>query len=56
MTSWPRRSSNVNVGILLGLGQFASTFLITMLYVRYADRNLDPIASEIRTDLEGNLR
>jgi uncharacterized membrane protein (DUF485 family) len=47
---------NVNVGILLGLGQFASTFLITMLYVRYADRNLDPIASEIRTDLEGNLR
>ena len=47
---------NVNVGLLLGLGQFASTFLITTLYVRYADRNLDPIAEEIRDDLEGGLR
>ena len=44
---------NVNVGILLGLGQFASTFLITTLYVRYANKNLDPIAAEIRTELEG---
>ena len=44
---------NVNVGILLGLGQFASTFIITTLYVRYANKNLDPIAEEIRTELEG---
>ena len=43
---------NVNVGLLLGLGQFVSTFVITMLYVRYANRNLDPLAQEIRTDLE----
>jgi uncharacterized membrane protein (DUF485 family) len=47
---------NINVGLLLGLGQFASTFLITTLYVRYADRNLDPIAEEIRHNLEGDLR
>ena len=44
---------NVNVGLLLGLGQFASTFIITTLYVRYANKNLDPIAEEIRTELEG---
>jgi uncharacterized membrane protein (DUF485 family) len=45
---------NVNVGILLGLGQFASTFLITTLYVRYANKNLDPVAAEIRHELEGS--
>nr|WP_026874331.1 DUF485 domain-containing protein [Jiangella gansuensis] len=44
---------NINVGLLLGLGQFASTFLITWLYVRYADRKLDPIATTIREELEG---
>ena len=43
---------NINVGLLLGLGQFVSTFAITMLYVRYANRNLDPLAAEIRSDLE----
>ena len=43
---------NINVGLLLGLGQFVSTFVITMLYVRYANRNLDPLAQEIRADLE----
>ena len=43
---------NVNVGLLLGLGQFVSTFVITMLYVRYANRNLDPVAEELRAKLE----
>ncbi|HET6708281.1 DUF485 domain-containing protein, partial [Amycolatopsis sp.] len=32
----------VNVAILLGLGQFASTALVTWLYLRYARRRLDP--------------
>ena len=45
---------NVNVGLLLGLGQFVSTFLITTLYVRYANKNLDPVAAEIRHELEGS--
>ena len=44
---------NINVGILVGLLQFASTFVITGLYVRYADRQLDPIAESIRTRMEG---
>jgi uncharacterized membrane protein (DUF485 family) len=43
---------DVNVGILLGLAQFATTFLITQLYVRHAGRNTDPIADEMRERLE----
>lgn len=43
---------NINVGVVLGLGQFASTFLITWLYIRHADKNLDPIAAKIRDELE----
>ena len=43
---------NVNVGLLLGLGQFVTTFAITTWYVWYAGRKLDPIADEIRGELE----
>jgi uncharacterized membrane protein (DUF485 family) len=45
---------NVNLGILLGLGQFVSTFLITQLYVRHASKNTDPISDEMRTRLEAH--
>ena len=44
---------NVNVGLLIGLGQFLTTFLITGLYVRFANRELDPRAAAIRAELEG---
>lgn len=44
---------SVNVGLLLGLLQFASTFVITTLYVRHANRKLDPIADRIRHEVEG---
>jgi uncharacterized membrane protein (DUF485 family) len=40
----------VNVGLLIGLGQVATTFIITMAYVAYANRRLDPIASDIREE------
>ena len=43
---------NVNVGLLLGLGQFVTTFAITGLYVRFANKELDPRAAAIRTKLE----
>ncbi|GAA5064723.1 DUF485 domain-containing protein [Nocardia callitridis] len=43
----------VNVGLLLGLAQFVSTFLITGLYVRFAGKQLDPRAAAIRDQLEG---
>jgi len=43
---------DVNLGILLGLAQFVTTFLITTLYVRHAGRNTDPISDEMRERLE----
>ena len=43
---------DITVGLLLGLGQFVTTFVITMVYVSFANRKLDPIAAEIRSDLE----
>ncbi|MDT8914198.1 DUF485 domain-containing protein [Amycolatopsis sp. PS_44_ISF1] len=39
----------VNVGMLLGLAQFATTALITLAYVRFADRHVDPKVAELRT-------
>ena len=44
---------DINVGLLIGLGQFVSTFLITFVYVRFANRELDPRAEAIRNKLEG---
>lgn len=43
---------NITVGLVFGLLQFVSTFVITGLYVRYANRKLDPIAEKIRDDIE----
>ena len=45
---------HLNLGLVFGLAQFASTFLITWLYVRHASRRLDPIAAKLRTELEGD--
>ena len=42
---------NVNIGLLLGLGQFVTTFLITGLYIRFANRELDPRAAAIRAEM-----
>jgi uncharacterized membrane protein (DUF485 family) len=41
----------INIGLLLGLAQFVTTFAITMIYVSYANRQLDPLAEKLRTDL-----
>ena len=43
---------DITVGLLFGLGQFVTTFAITMWYVSFANRRLDPIATEIREGLE----
>ena len=45
---------NINVGLILGLLQFVSTFAITGWYVSYSNRRLDPIAAEIRNEIEGH--
>jgi len=47
---------NVNVGLLAGLLQFLTTFGITAVYIRFADRRLDPVSSRIRSDFEGGHR
>lgn len=44
---------NLNLGHVLGLLQFVTTFLITWLYLRHMNRNIDPLASDLRTKLEG---
>jgi uncharacterized membrane protein (DUF485 family) len=43
---------NINMGIVLGLLQFVSTFAITAAYVSFSNKKLDPKASKIRERLE----
>ena len=47
---------NINIGLVLGLGQFVSTFAITMIYARWADKQFDPTADKLRADIEGETR
>lgn len=47
---------DITVGLVFGLGQFVTTFAITMGYVWFANRRLDPISSEIRDELEAEAR
>ncbi|MEK6443494.1 DUF485 domain-containing protein [Pseudonocardia sp. T1-2H] len=47
---------NVNVGLVVGLAQFVSTFAITTVYVRFANRHVDPAAERIRHLVEGQVR
>lgn len=52
--------SYFTVGLLFGLGQFVSTFVITMLYSRWAnnvyDRAADPLAAEMEQVAVGGVR
>ena len=48
-----RVAGPVTVGLVLGLLQFVSTFVITTLYVRYAGRRIDPVAERLRRRIEG---
>ena len=43
---------NVNVGLIMGLLQFVSTFAVTAAYIRYADKVLDPASERIRDEME----
>lgn len=43
---------NINIGLLMGLAQFVTTFGVTSAYVRYADRVLDPRSAKIREEME----
>jgi uncharacterized membrane protein (DUF485 family) len=43
---------NINVALVFGLLQFASTFVIAWLYARYASRRLDPLADQLRARVQ----
>ena len=47
---------NINVGLVAGLLQFVSTFLVTALYIRHADKVLDPVSARLREQFEGDHR
>lgn len=49
---------NINIGLLMGFGQFVTTFGLTIAYVRWAARTFDPLADRIRDEmhLEGGQR
>jgi uncharacterized membrane protein (DUF485 family) len=50
-------AGNITVGLLFGLGQFASTFIITMLYARWANQRQDAVAERLRLHIEqGEVR
>lgn len=42
---------NINIGLIMGLGQFVTTFAITIIYVRWAGREFDPTADAISAKL-----
>jgi uncharacterized membrane protein (DUF485 family) len=46
---------NINIGLIIGLLQFVSTFVITTMYVRYANRHLDPAAARLAKQVEDAL-
>lgn len=43
----------VTIGLILGLGQFVTTFVITFIYARWANRQFDPLADAIGRRLDG---
>ena len=47
---------NINVGLVAGLLQFVSTFVVTALYIRHADKVLDPASARLRQHFEGGSR
>jgi uncharacterized membrane protein (DUF485 family) len=46
---------NINIALILGLLQFASTFLIMWLYERHSSKNLDAASEKIRDQVDKEL-
>ena len=44
--------ANINIGLVMGLAQFVTTFAVTGAYIRYAGRTLDPMSARIREEME----
>ena len=47
---------HLNIGMVIGLLQFPTTWFATWLYLRHANRKLDPIAATLRVRLEGEAK
>lgn len=45
-------AGTITVGLLFGLGQFVTTFAITFIYARWANRELDPMAERLGARLD----
>ncbi len=43
----------ITIGLLFGLGQFVTTFAITIIYTRWANREFDPMAEALGARLDG---
>ena len=58
MSSWAtdfmstKLVGNINVALVFGLLQFASTFVIAWLYARHADRKLDPLSTNLAREYD----
>jgi len=46
----------INVGLLAILISFLLVTVVSTLWLRYADKRLDPLSEQIRADLEGDPR
>jgi uncharacterized membrane protein (DUF485 family) len=43
---------HINVALVFGLLQFASTFVIAILYARHSTKSLDPLAGKLRDEFD----
>jgi uncharacterized membrane protein (DUF485 family) len=46
---------NINIALVWGLLQFASTFLIAIWYSRFSARRMDPLADKLRDQYEEEI-
>ena len=44
----------ITIGLVFGLLQFVTTFAITFIYARWANRDLDPAADAVDATLDGH--
>ncbi len=45
---------NITLGLIFGLGQFVTTFAITFIYARWANREFDPMADRLGAQLDSD--
>lgn len=48
-----RLVGEVNIALVMGVGQFVTTILITALYFQYAARQIDPRVKALYQDVVG---